>query len=445
MQTIAKTTDTNSRCPDHGAGVHGISAMPPVHDIAAPIQKMGEGEASAGNAQTEIASADTSNSNLTGLPDKMKTNLENASGFDMSDIRVHRNNPEPAKVGAFAYTQGTDIYLGPGQEQHLGHEAWHSAQYKQGRVQANTSFKSADGGAVAGNDQVHLEKEADVMGAKLMQPQTERAETLPASGATAVTTVQRMPVIQRDAIEQTTADEDLNYDGKSERTGIGMYLLNQDRTLYKGPSVVSGSFGTLTRERVVTVLEQPSRISRMRRSYAKVSAKVDGVQREGYINVVDDDLERVDSLMAHMIPNQGTGEEGIIMPQDPAVEDVKQGMFGSCFLLSALMGLTRRRPGYVKRAGGLFVENPQLPQQNITVRFFRPQAGSHSYNFQQAERGDFTEDRVTSGILCFQLQDSLLTGITRLSGKGWQSVRMAGSPGRRLLKKLITSGLRSRL
>ena len=160
MQTTTKTTETASgHRADHEAGVNGISAMP-------PVQRMSESETSAvAESNTETATTP----NHTGLPDTMKTNLENASGFDMSDVRVHRNDPGPAKVGALAYTQGTDIYLGPGQEQHLGHEAWHSAQYKQGRVRANTSFKSADGGEVAGNDQAHLEREADVMGAKISQ------------------------------------------------------------------------------------------------------------------------------------------------------------------------------------------------------------------------------------------------------------------------------------
>lgn len=32
------------------------------------------------------------------------------------------------------YSQGTDIHIGPGQEKHLPHEAWHVVQQKQGRV-----------------------------------------------------------------------------------------------------------------------------------------------------------------------------------------------------------------------------------------------------------------------------------------------------------------------
>ena len=69
--------------------------------------------------------------NKTGMPDHMLDNLEALSGYDMSDVRVHRNSAEPAKVGAYSYAQGTNIYLGPNRECDLGHEAWHTVQQKQ--------------------------------------------------------------------------------------------------------------------------------------------------------------------------------------------------------------------------------------------------------------------------------------------------------------------------
>jgi len=99
--------------------------------------------------------------NKTGMPDNLKSGVEQLSGLDMSDVRVHYNSSKPANVQAYAYTQGSDIHVAPGQEQHLGHEAWHVAQQKQGRVQPTTE--------VAGmpvNDNAGLEHEADVMGAK---------------------------------------------------------------------------------------------------------------------------------------------------------------------------------------------------------------------------------------------------------------------------------------
>lgn len=69
--------------------------------------------------------------NETGMPDNLKAGIENLSGFTMDDVRVHYNSDKPATVQALAYTQGTDIYVAPGQEQHLPHEAWHVAQQMQ--------------------------------------------------------------------------------------------------------------------------------------------------------------------------------------------------------------------------------------------------------------------------------------------------------------------------
>lgn len=102
--------------------------------------------------------------NNTGMPDNLKAGVESLSGMDMSGVRVHRNSPEPAKVGAHAYAQGTDIHLASGQEQHLPHEAWHVVQQAQGRVQPTRQAKG-----VAINDDTGLETEADVMGAKATQ------------------------------------------------------------------------------------------------------------------------------------------------------------------------------------------------------------------------------------------------------------------------------------
>jgi len=99
--------------------------------------------------------------NNTGLPDNLKAGVESLSGFSMDDVRVHYNSSQPATVQALAYTQGTDIHVAPGQEQHLPHEAWHVAQQMAGRVEPTTEV-----GGMAVNDNIGLEHEADVMGAK---------------------------------------------------------------------------------------------------------------------------------------------------------------------------------------------------------------------------------------------------------------------------------------
>jgi Domain of unknown function (DUF4157) len=102
--------------------------------------------------------------NNTGLPDNLKMGVENLSGMDMSDVKVHYNSSQPAQLSALAYAQGNNIHIGPGQEKYLPHEAWHLVQQRQGRVQATKQMKMG----VAINDDLGLENEADVMGEKAL-------------------------------------------------------------------------------------------------------------------------------------------------------------------------------------------------------------------------------------------------------------------------------------
>ncbi|WP_264537886.1 DUF4157 domain-containing protein [Flavobacterium sp. N1736] len=103
--------------------------------------------------------------NNTGLPDNLKSGIENLSGHAMDDVKVHYNSDKPAQLNAHAYAQGTDIHVASGQEKHLAHEAWHVVQQKQGRVKPTLQMK----GKVNVNDDKGLENEADVMGAKALQ------------------------------------------------------------------------------------------------------------------------------------------------------------------------------------------------------------------------------------------------------------------------------------
>jgi hypothetical protein len=105
------------------------------------------------------------NENKTGIPDGLKSGMESVSGISLNDVTVHRNSNKPAQLQAHAYAQGTDIHLGPGQEKHLPHEAWHVVQQKQGRVQATTQGN----GNVPINDNPSLEREATQMGQKALK------------------------------------------------------------------------------------------------------------------------------------------------------------------------------------------------------------------------------------------------------------------------------------
>jgi len=100
--------------------------------------------------------------NNTGLPDNLKSGIENLSGHSMDDVKVHYNSSQPVQLNAHAYAQGSNIHLAPGQEKHLPHEAWHVVQQKQGRVKPTLQMK----GKVNVNDDKGLEKEADIMGSK---------------------------------------------------------------------------------------------------------------------------------------------------------------------------------------------------------------------------------------------------------------------------------------
>ena len=116
--------------------------------------------------------------NPTGMPDALKAGIESLSGMDMSQVRVHTNSPRPAQLQALAYAQGNDIHLGPGQEQHLPHEAWHVVQQRQGRVQATRQMAG-----MGVNDDVALEREADVMGSRAaMGPAPGKAREALAAG-----------------------------------------------------------------------------------------------------------------------------------------------------------------------------------------------------------------------------------------------------------------------
>jgi len=129
--------------------LQGDEAQQMVEEVAAPA------------GATERAATGEDAPNLTGMPNQLKSGIEAMSGIDMSAVRVHRNSDKPAQLSALAYAQGNDIHLGPGQERHLGHEAWHVVQQRQGRVKATMQMAG-----MGVNDDAGMEREADLMGGK---------------------------------------------------------------------------------------------------------------------------------------------------------------------------------------------------------------------------------------------------------------------------------------
>ena len=143
--------------------------------------------------------------NKTGMPDKLKEGIENLSGIDMSDVKVHRNSSRPKQLDALAYTQGTDIFVAPGQEKFLPHEVWHVVQQKQGRVNATTKL-----GKDNINDDVSLEKEATMMGDKALSGNTLAPKTASNNGTLDSKNIQLAGIVQREPIPSSAIILDIN-------------------------------------------------------------------------------------------------------------------------------------------------------------------------------------------------------------------------------------------
>lgn len=129
-----------------------------------------------------------------GLPDSLKSSLEAMSGLAMENVQIHRNSPQPAELGAAAYTRGSEIHVEPGHYRHLPHEAWHVVQQKQGRVRATAQTKG-----LSINDDGGLEEEADRMGAASAGMKDAAAHVSPAPNLHHVA----RPLVERDPADDS--------------------------------------------------------------------------------------------------------------------------------------------------------------------------------------------------------------------------------------------------
>jgi hypothetical protein len=143
--------------------------------------------------EEEIPAQCEATPNRAGLPDQLKSGVESLSGIAMDNVNVHYNSSQPARLNALAYTQGRDVHVAPGQEQHLPHEAWHVVQQAQGRVKPTMQMK--DGVSV--NDDEGLEHEADTMGARALAAGSRHQDAATGvTGAKGPTTAQPKAVRQ---------------------------------------------------------------------------------------------------------------------------------------------------------------------------------------------------------------------------------------------------------
>jgi ribosomal protein S18 acetylase RimI-like enzyme len=99
------------------------------------------------------------------LPEAVRGKMEAALGADFSNVRVHVG-PQAERIGAIAFTLGSDIYFAPGRfqpdtvqgQQLLGHELAHVVQQRAGRV------RNPLGSGIAVVQDHALEAEADRLG-----------------------------------------------------------------------------------------------------------------------------------------------------------------------------------------------------------------------------------------------------------------------------------------
>ncbi len=180
-QMFQRATHHPAVAPPSAASPQATGMVSPPLASVFPLQQK-EGEHSApldtvSQERTSPQEASHRGGNTTGLPRTLQTCVEQLSGLSLADVQVHYHSSQPAEVEALAYTQGTAIYVGPGQEQHLAHEAWHVVQQKQGRVQPTMQAKG-----IAINDDTGLEHEADVMGARANQMDTSTVQKKDLSG-----------------------------------------------------------------------------------------------------------------------------------------------------------------------------------------------------------------------------------------------------------------------
>ena len=166
------------------------------------------------------------NPNNTGIPDALKTSIEQLSGYSLDDVKVHYNSDKPALLGAYAYAEGTNIYVGPGQEKHLAHEIWHVVQQKKGIVKANTQLGN-DSGTLA-NTETSLENQATKMGSKATETKITEEDT-ELKTATASGPVQMLTQPNQNVIH--AGDDEMDLSSEQQDKQIVALLADAGKTL----------------------------------------------------------------------------------------------------------------------------------------------------------------------------------------------------------------------
>lgn len=225
----------------------------------------------------------------------MKTRFENSSGFSFDDVRVHYYSDKPEKLQALGYTQGNQVYIAPGQEKHLGHELGHVVQQKQGIVKPTTTV-----GGIAANDDVLLEREADLFANyNEFRVQTKPA---PCSGSGIVQMLDAGKEQRKPASDKIVSSLPTN----PPVTGISLPLKSESAGLISSSSIVESSAETVGLELEIheamidTKTKIPSKTVLATSSAEKmgiptIQIVVDGNSMTPYCEIVSMPLHRKDA------------------------------------------------------------------------------------------------------------------------------------------------------
>jgi len=118
------------------------------------------------------------------LPEAVRGKMEAALGADFANVRVHVG-PQAQRIGAIAFTVGSDIYFAPGRyqpdtvhgQQLLGHELAHVVQQRAGRV------RNPLGSGLAVVQDHALEAEADRLGQRAAMHRVAAQAKMPPAAA----------------------------------------------------------------------------------------------------------------------------------------------------------------------------------------------------------------------------------------------------------------------
>lgn len=298
------------------------------------------------------------------------------SGQRLDDVAIHRNSSRPAAMSALAFASHDAVELGPGQDHAIGHELWHVAQQRAGRVQADARL--ADGTAI--NRDARLEHEADTMGARAVAlagasaGTTTIASTLaasPASPQPRVRSAGAAPVLQglwtRDEARAEVAVD------WSHRSGAYKHILGEFQRWHGGVNTRSGAVKREFLQRLLDLID---------RYVAAKAAKRQDARRRGVLAGMARLRANVATELAGLGAVVAAGERVYVAGGRAALDEDRTLSGGITH--GQFRGMTRSDPG----AGGL----DQLGE-GVTIHVYGhanygTAIGSHHHNHNPSQLVD---------------------------------------------------------